>query len=1251
MALITSPKMQKYFEKIEDNVSKIYKFAEEARSIGIDPENFVESPQARDMAGRVEKLVGPTGIADQIRTWKKNGMNQDAICFHAMDQILEGKLGNFSKEIAVDRAIRTALAIKTEGVVSAPLEGIAKIIIRENVLGGDPYLAIYFAGPIRAAGGTVQAFAVLCAEHVRQKMNIAPWKATEDEVGRMVEEVKMYDRILNLQYPSTKKELDFAVRHLTVELNGDPTESQEVSAHRDLPRIDSNRIRGGPCLVLNDGVLLKSKKILRIIDQMGIEGWDWLRELKELAHADNKSKTENEDKDKAKDYGGDTYKGKKKVEEELLTTEINDNSPVAKRKAKLDEKNPPLNKFIADVIAGRPVFAYPSRVGGHRIRYGHSRNTGLAACGTHPSQMILLEKYMAIGTQIRIERPGKSASTMPVTSIEPPIVLMGDGEVKQLWDMKEAKNIADNRLAKRILFLGDMLFGYGEFVENNHTILPSGYVEEWWGVELEDKLKKLQNNGEDPFQNLSKCLSKEKINEFTANVFDNIPTGLQALELSNRYQVGIHPRYLDHWGNINGTDLLIIRSSFAEGLRSFFKIPNDSPLSFTNYSWDEMEKSILASGGIKFQDINGIKTMLENAFVVHKYDKENQIIQLDPHRSILFIEMLGFGKTSKFIKTPSPSLSTSSPSSTPSVSLEEIPDAVMQLSEEKTALDLFPFLTTLIVHDKAPYYMGSRMGRPEKAKERRMNPPVQCLFPIGHDSKLARSFSKAETRSSIEIEICQKVCPNCGTVTFLNQCPNCDTHTEFKKVCPQCHKIYPKKEIECPQCHRNLISSSMQKVPFKRFFEKAKSHIPKTIPDIKGVKGMMSEFKVPEPIEKGILRAINGVWVYKDGTIRADATDIPLTHFTCHDIGTSVEKIRQLGYDLDVYGAEIKDEYQIIELYVQDVLLTDHVADYFINVANFVDDELEYIYHKPRFYKVKKREDLIGQYMAGLAPHTSAAIVGRLIGFTRAESGYAHPYWHAAKRRNCDGDEDGIMLLLEMLLNFSMHYLPSSLGGKMDAPLVCSLLLDPLEVDGESHHVDYMPKYPLRFYLDTQNYPKPAKLREYMILYKDKLNTPAQYEGAMFTHPTSSINLGPKKSAYSLFETMNDKLDSQMYLAKTIDAVDAPDVARKIIGSHFTPDVLGNLRAFSTQGFRCQKCGSKYRRMPLMGKCTQCGNDLLMTVHAGGITKYLSKAQSFITEFNLGAYTDQRWKLIDKNITSLTNNPRVKQKSLKSFFK
>ena len=246
-----SREMQQYFESIQRKVNQCYDIAEEARKKGFDPELFVESPQAKDLAGRVEKLVGPEGVAEVIRDLKSQGQNDDEITFHIVSDILDGKIGNIeSLEVKVERAIRVGLAIKTMGVVSAPLEGISKIKIRKDQQ-GNQYLSLYFAGPIRAAGGTTAALCVLIADFVRKKSNIPKYSATEGEIGRYVEEVKLYDRRVHLQYPSSNDEIRYAVEHLPVEINGDSTEIEEVSAFRDLPRVETNNIRGGACLVLN----------------------------------------------------------------------------------------------------------------------------------------------------------------------------------------------------------------------------------------------------------------------------------------------------------------------------------------------------------------------------------------------------------------------------------------------------------------------------------------------------------------------------------------------------------------------------------------------------------------------------------------------------------------------------------------------------------------------------------------------------------------------------------------------------------------------------------------------------------------------------------------------------------------------------------------------------------------------------------------------------------------------------------------
>ena len=429
----TSKEMEMYFTNIQSQVDQCYSIAEEARSKGFDPEIYVESPQAKDLAGRVEKLVGPEGIAEAIRELKKNGLNDDEIVFQVVTDILDNKISNIETlEERVERAIRAGLAIKTMGVVSAPLEGISKILIRKDHV-GKSYISLYFAGPIRAAGGTTAALCVLIADFVRKKSNIPKYEATEAEIGRYVEEVKLYDRNVHLQYPSSNREIRYAVKNLPIEINGDSTEDEEVSAFRDLPRIETNHIRGGACLVLNDGILLKAPKLLKIANSMNLEGWDWLADLKKISQKE----------------------GSEKI-----------HSQISKNEKVPQEQIVPNFKYVADVIAGRAVFSHPSEIGGHRIRYGRSRNTGLAAGGIHPATMGILDDFVAIGTQLRIERPGKSTSICPVSGIEPPIVKLRNGDVIRVSTYKMAKKVFQN--LEEILFLVDLLFGFGEFDENNH---------------------------------------------------------------------------------------------------------------------------------------------------------------------------------------------------------------------------------------------------------------------------------------------------------------------------------------------------------------------------------------------------------------------------------------------------------------------------------------------------------------------------------------------------------------------------------------------------------------------------------------------------------------------------------------------------------------------------------------------------------------------------------------------------------------
>ena len=130
---------------------------------------------------------------------------------------------------------------------------------------------------------------------------------------------------------------------------------------------------------------------------------------------------------------------------------------------------------------------------------------------------------------------------------------------------------------------------------------------------------------------------------------------------------------------------------------------------------------------------------------------------------------------------------------------------------------------------------------------------------------------------------------------------------------------------------------------------------------------------------------------------------------------------------------------------------------------------------------------------------------------------------------------------------------------------------------------------------------------------------------------------------------MTEKLEHQLELAEKIDAVDPDRVALKVLTTHFMRDIAGNLRAFSTQSFRCKSCSRRYRRMPLRGKCILCGGELTLTVHRGGIEKYLEAAQNLVEKYNLPKYYSQRISLVKEEINDLFESKKPRQISLTDF--
>ena len=1186
MTIVATPEMKKYFDTISEGVQRSYEFAEAARKKGLDPEKKVAIPIAKNMAERVVGLISvaaPQVIGSNIperiiELEKKYGLLDWRVGLKIAEEVAQEKFCKFrDKREALEVGIRVGFAYLTLGIVSAPLEGFVGLKLKKRK-DGKEYFALQYAGPIRAAGGTGQSISVIIADYVRIRMGYAPYDPDSSEVNRYAIEVQDYhDRVTNLQYHPSDEELKFLVSHLPVEVDGDPTEQFEVSNYKDLPRIETNMIRGGVALVLAEGLAQKAPKLWKKLSQWGSEfglEWGWLNEFLKL-------------KEKIHSAG----QVKKKESQEYKTVQPN-------------------NTFIMDLVAGRPILTHPLGVGGFRLRYGRVRTGGMYAVGMHPATMIVLDKFIAIGSQLKVERPRKGATATVCDTIEGPIVRLQDGSVLQLKTEEEAKQYLSQ--IEEILFLGDLLFNYGDFSESGHCLVPVGYCAEWWSAELEKAINNLFQQERTKKTAELTGIEESRLDGFLKQPLFIVPTWSEALQLSKTLHLPLHPDYTFYWKLVKGKDLLDLKAWFLEGN---VKADNEgiTKIILPYYSKTEAHRKV--------------KEVLDWLGVPHQIiNKENLV--LAQKEANIFAFCFDF-KDQKGLE--SVNLTTES-------------------AQGKDGLEIVNFLANVVIKDKAGTFIGARMGRPEKAKMRHLTGSPQVMFPVGKEGDRLRSFQAALKAGKINSTFPFYYCTNCRREMIYPQCEECQA------VCVQRYHCRFCGDLEKEQCRHGLADRfKTSDLDIKYYLQKAKERIGETVlPDlIKGVRGTANKNHVVEHLVKGILRAKHNLYVNKDGTIRYDCTELPLTHFKPKEIKTSVERLKELGYLKDIYGAELANAEQILELKPQDLVLPgydslDESAPQVLSrVANFIDELLTKSYGLNSFYNLHTEKDLVGHLVIGLAPHISAGLVGRIIGFSEIQGLLAHPMFHAGMRRDCDGDEAAIMLLTDALLNFSRQYLPEKRGAKtMDAPLVLTTIINPSEVDDQVLEMDTVWKYPVELYEAAAEMKFPGEVKVEQL--RNRLGQETQYEQIGFTHHVDDFNKGVRCSAYKTLPSMEAKLIGQMEIAKKVRAVDMDDVAKLVIQKHFLKDIKGNLKKFSMQQFRCVKCNAKYRRPPLSGKCG-CGNRLIFTITEGSVSKYLGHSLNLAAKYTFSPYLKQTLNLLQLNVEMVFGKEKEKQTGLATF--
>ncbi|MDQ6723472.1 MAG: hypothetical protein M3Z01_04315, partial [Thermoproteota archaeon] len=803
-------------------VNELYIIIQKARQKGYDVTTKIEPKIAYDLSDRVAKMHN-IDISDRLRSLLKHTSKEKA-ALKIAEEIALGEYGSGDLRTRLDNAVRVSLAVVTEGVTVAPLQGISDVQIKDNK-DGSQYLSISFAGPIRSAGGTEAALTMLIADQVRKVTGLDKYQANsfDDETGRFIEELRLYERgVGNFQFKILDEDIHNCISNLPVELAGVDTDPVELVIHRGLKRIQTNRVRGGALRVMNDGLIGRNRKLLKLVETLNLEGWDWLGKVKGAI-------------------------------------QTGDDDTVSHR--------------MSEVITGRPVLSMNKNIGGFRLRYGRCFNTGFATIGIHNTIPILLDNAIVVCTQIKMDVPGKASTIALIDTIEPPIVKLHDGTVLQINTKEQAQELKSQ--VNKILYLGDILISYGDFLENNAQLLPASYVEEIWALELFEKLKEIKE-----FDKKSDNLKYNKLVTFYLNPFTIIPSIEEALKISVQFNIPLHPKYCFYWESINPKEFLFLRNNLLPVIN---KKNNNLTIEFL-YNYDL--KIIFEKLGV-FHSIKNIYT--EQIIILSDRSQIISLIYLCipeiqrlyfladddfPTVNISISDLFNLLKKNNLIFEPQNKINT----------------IIQNNIDNYSVIEIINFISNIKIRAKFSSSISVRVGRPEKAAERKMKPPIHVLFPVGNKGGPMRDILKASGSFSFYSEKSNRFCHNCNIPSLGTICIYCNTSTPIKVICKVCKAESleisfdtindDRRKNKCIKCGSECKTFSPIKFPLKSILEKAEIKLGfKTTSPLKGVKSLMGKDKEAEPIEKGILRKKYGLSVFKDGTIRFDATNEPLTHF------------------------------------------------------------------------------------------------------------------------------------------------------------------------------------------------------------------------------------------------------------------------------------------------------------------------------------------------------------------------------------
>jgi DNA polymerase II large subunit len=570
----------------------------------------------------------------------------------------------------------------------------------------------------------------------------------------------------------------------------------------------------------------------------------------------------------------------------------------------------------------------------------------------------------------------------------------------------------------------------------------------------------------------------------------------------------------------------------------------------------------------------------------------------------------------------------------------------LDYSKYTTIQDIVNSNSNIKIDHKGLNILDCRVGRVESAVVSEVKPKIHGLYEIGSLNLPVNIVNKVLDKNlKLKAKLRARFCQVCNKVTYKPYC--CSKSTKYLSGESSDQEI---QIIEDPLQATSFLTKTFE-FDFSQDFLQAFNNLNQSLGDYtikvsnKTVYGIY-EFQA---IEKIILRAKYDISAWKDGTSRYTFSNLTLTHFRPIEIHTQIKELKHLGYTHDINGIELTDINQVLELRPQDIIVNYASLVYFYKVTKFIDQLLVKFYGSKPFYNIFSPLKLIGHYFLGQSPHTCAAVACRVIGYTKHTNVlYGHPIFHCAKRRNCDGDGDTLLLLGDTLLNFSQAFMRRGNGAKMNIPLMISKNIFLSEVDKECRNLDFYSEYPLEFYQGFD----PLSIENPKIL-QNKKDQEINNLNMGYTTETNLIELDNDYNAYKKIHITKQKLQEQFKLCKSIrNLKNQTIVFEKVLKTHLIPDIVGNIRSYLKQNLRCGKCKTSYRAPTLNGLCRFCKTPLKLTVYPNSVKKYMPYVDMISKLYELDLFTKQKINLFKRELQEIFIQERnIQSNSLLRFKK